>query len=297
MHPHRSVPAAVLLAALSVLGPAVTGCSSGSHKATGHQEKAPFHIGSTTAAATPTATQAGGRTTVTYRATTVTGQAPGDEEMRHAADRLKTRAAALGLTGTTVEVHGTTITAVAPGDAADRLRQMAATADLGFRPVVDPAAAPADVKRRYDALACGSSAPAPAAAPERPMAACDHKSGQKYVLGPVAVGGADVKSAAYALDTTSGGGWTVNLDFTSAGSAKFAGVTGKLAGQTAPGNQFAIVVDGDVLSAPAVQEAITGGKAQITGGFTRESAQNLAALISSGALPVTLAVSDITRQS
>ncbi|HEY5834886.1 SecDF P1 head subdomain-containing protein, partial [Streptomyces sp.] len=166
---------------------------------------------------------------------------------------------------------------------------------LAFRPVLDGAAT-AGLQQKYTALNCGPTGAPLASTSDEPTAACDRKAHQKYLLGPVALDGSDVKSATAGLDAN-GGGWIVNLDFTSAGSVKFARITGTLAAQVAPANQFAILVDGDVLSAPSVQQSITGGKAQISGGFTRESARNLATLVTTGALPVELTVSDITRVS
>jgi preprotein translocase subunit SecD len=103
-----------------------------------------------------------------------------------------------------------------------------------------------------------------------------------------------VKSAKSQLVT--GGEWAVVLDFTASGSAKFAAVTATLSQQVSPANECAIVLDGDVLSAPAVQQSITGGEAQIVGSFTRQRAVDLAALISSGALPVRLTVASVTVQ-
>jgi hypothetical protein len=53
----------------------------------------------------------------------------------------------------------------------------------------------------------------------------------------------------------------------------FATLTGQVAGQTPPRNQIAIVVGKWVVSAPEVQQSITGGNVQITGNFTRAKAQ------------------------
>ncbi|CAM4359164.1 protein translocase subunit SecD [Saccharibacillus endophyticus] len=66
-------------------------------------------------------------------------------------------------------------------------------------------------------------------------------------------------------------------------ASKFADVTGRLIGQP-----MAIFLDDEMLSAPTVQQRITGGTAQITGDFTREEAQNLRDTINLGALPLQL---------
>lgn len=56
------------------------------------------------------------------------------------------------------------------------------------------------------------------------------------------------------------------------------------------GKRFAIVLDGKVYSAPVFREAILGGRAQISGSFTVEEAQDLAAILNAGALPAAVSV-------
>jgi preprotein translocase subunit SecD len=81
--------------------------------------------------------------------------------------------------------------------------------------------------------------------------------------------------------------WLVTLTFDSEGTQRFSEVTGQLAAQQPPLNQFAIVLDGVVVSAPAVNEAIPGGSAEITGSFTQQEANDLANVLRYGALPLT----------
>jgi preprotein translocase subunit SecD len=57
-----------------------------------------------------------------------------------------------------------------------------------------------------------------------------------------------------------------------------------------PKNQFAIELDGKVIEAPAVNQAITNGKAQISGSFTQDSAKALADQLKFGALPISYSV-------
>ncbi|WP_367324486.1 protein translocase subunit SecD [Streptomyces sp. HUAS ZL42] len=116
----------------------------------------------------------------------------------------------------------------------------------------------------------------------------------KYLLGPAAVDGTDVKKAQAVFDTQTAAGWQVNMTFTSKGSKKFATVTGQLAQNTQPQNEFAIVLDGDVVSSPYVQQAITGGQAQISGSFKQEEAQSLANMLSYGALPLSFKEQSVT---
>ncbi|MFI0723180.1 preprotein translocase subunit SecD [Streptomyces sp. NPDC021224] len=280
MLPHRKAYAAALAAVVLVLGPAVSGCSDSG--------------GSPMPAPPSGAPQA--RTTTTYTASRADSGAPTAEDMRTTADRLRERAKSLGLKNTDVTAAGTVVTIVAPRADSDRVAQMTATALLEFRPVLDPAtAAQQGLGQAYSALACDGTTRAITSLPDGPAVACDSRMKEKYLLGPTALPGTDVESATAALDTSNGSGWIINLAFTPSGSTEFAQVTAKLAQNLQPANQFAVVVDGEVLSAPAVNSAITGGQAQISGSFTREAAENLAAAISSGALPVQLVANGTGR--
>lgn len=83
---------------------------------------------------------------------------------------------------------------------------------------------------------------------------------------------------------------TVDLSFDGPGSRAFA-----RASQENIGELFAIILDGEVLSAPYFREPILGGQAQISGSFTVESANELAIALRSGRLPVELvAIEDRT---
>ena len=77
----------------------------------------------------------------------------------------------------------------------------------------------------------------------------------------------------------------VSFRFDDAGARLFATITRENVGR-----QFAIVLDGKVISAPVIQEPITGGAGQIQGNFTVAETSSLAALLRAGALPVPLQV-------
>ncbi|MGW3291239.1 protein translocase subunit SecD [Streptomyces sp. NPDC001002] len=126
--------------------------------------------------------------------------------------------------------------------------------------------------------------------------ACGQVSGvwYKYLLGPAAVDGTEVKKAQAIYNTTTAAGWQVTMDFTSSGSKKFATITGQLAQNQSPQNQFGIVLDGQVVSSPYVSSSITGGSAEISGSFTQEEAQSLANMLSYGALPLTFKEDSVT---
>ena len=79
------------------------------------------------------------------------------------------------------------------------------------------------------------------------------------------------------------GEWGVSFQLTSEGTELFAEMTSNHIGET-----LSIYLDGEELMSPTVQSAITGGSGQITGNFTQERAQTIAAQIQSGALPLNL---------
>ncbi|BBA96020.1 putative preprotein translocase [Actinacidiphila reveromycinica] len=119
----------------------------------------------------------------------------------------------------------------------------------------------------------------------------------KYLLGPSEIDGKHVTSADAVFDTQSGNGWVVNLSFDSKGSSQFTDVTKNLAAQASPNNQFAIDLDGNVVSAPSVSSTLSGGTAQISGDFTQQSATDLANVLKYGSLPLAFNISDKTTVS
>lgn len=133
------------------------------------------------------------------------------------------------------------------------------------------------------------------------VVACDQNGAVKYVLGPVEVPGSDIDSAASGLRQLQSGAvsneWIVTLDFNAAGTTAFREVTTRLQPLEAPRNQFAMVLDGLVISAPTVNDVITNGSAEISGSFTRESAATLARQLNFGALPLTFDVRSEQRIS
>ncbi|WP_199808340.1 protein translocase subunit SecD [Streptomyces sp. NRRL S-1022] len=116
----------------------------------------------------------------------------------------------------------------------------------------------------------------------------------KYLLGPAAVDGTEVKKAQAVFDTQGAAGWQVQMTFTGGGAKKFADITGELAKNQPPQNEFGIVLDGEVVSSPYVSTAITGGQAEISGSFKQEEAQSLANMLSYGALPLSFQEQSVT---
>ena len=105
----------------------------------------------------------------------------------------------------------------------------------------------------------------------------------RYFLGPTALTGKDVSGA----DDTfqSGQGYAVDLDLKSSGQEKFNALASESFAKQPPQNAVAVVLDGQVVSAPAFQAPTFDGNPQITG-VSRGEAADLARLLRFGALPV-----------
>lgn len=119
----------------------------------------------------------------------------------------------------------------------------------------------------------------------------------KYILQPAFIQGTNITSASAELPQNGLGGWVVVLDFDSEGATALADISGQLVSQPPPTNQFAIVLDGVVVSAPSFNQQILGGSAQIEGDFTADEAQDLANVLKFGALPLTLEVQAVESVS
>ena len=150
----------------------------------------------------------------------------------------------------------------------------------------------------FAAYNCGDAFPDVA---DQPLIACLRSdlatNGQaKYLLGPTLIEGNLVTQAQAGVPANQLN-WAVDLSFNSLGADLFASATTYLATQKSPMNQFAIVLDGKVISAPSVSAEIPGGNAQITGSFTQSSAQDLANVLKYGALPLTFEVSSVDNVS
>ncbi|MER7725857.1 protein translocase subunit SecD [Streptomyces sp. NPDC096323] len=157
-------------------------------------------------------------------------------------------------------------------------------------------AAAADLQKKFEALDCSSKASRSKAAQGTKatdtVVACEQDGSAKYVLGPAEVDGTDVDSAKAAINQQSGQ-WIVQMEFTGGGAKKFNKTTGKLAQQQQPQNQFAIALDGEVVSAPSVSQALSKN-AEISGSFTQQSAEDLANVLSYGALPLSFQEQSVT---
>jgi preprotein translocase subunit SecD len=126
---------------------------------------------------------------------------------------------------------------------------------------------------------------------DQPLITCD-KQGRKYLLSAAMIEGTQLSDASAGIPQNQVN-WVVDLSFKSSARDTFAKVTQQLAGT---GKQFAIVLDGKVISAPTVISPILNGNAQITGNFSQTEAQSLANSLKYGALPLKFTVPVVTEE-
>ena len=140
----------------------------------------------------------------------------------------------------------------------------------------------------YNAYTC----PAPGDPPKQvvddpsiPIVTCDDQ-GQKYLLSPAQIEGTEISSAtANAPGTTQGQvQWTVGIQLKSHGADVQRTLSQAMAGDQS--KTFAIVLDGQVISAPYFESVISDGTSQISGNFTETQAKSLATSLKYGALPI-----------
>ena len=132
--------------------------------------------------------------------------------------------------------------------------------------------------------------------PKNQIVACGLSNGTsgvpvKYVLDQAKVLGSQIKSAS-ATPQQSTTYWQTNINFNGAGAKAFGDLTTQMYNQygksASPLDQLAVVLDGQVISAPAINVGpIVGGSAEIYGNFSQADATNLANVLSYGSLPLT----------
>jgi preprotein translocase subunit SecD len=241
--------------------------------------------------------------------------APGEEgsvtsdAIDQAVSIIRQRVDSLGVVESEVTAQGSgtnrQIVISVPGDTGRRVVDLVGqTAELRFRQVLaagsgipsgtDAAATPAagvsaEDNAKFAALDCtkpenlqGTGADDEAAV----LVTCDRAGGTKYILAPAEVLGRQISKASAGLDTQAGSAWFVSLTFDNEGTSAFGALTTRVTSLPEPTNQVAIVLDGLVVSAPRITEAIPSGTAQITGSFTQLEAQDLANVLKYGALPL-----------
>jgi preprotein translocase subunit SecD len=205
--------------------------------------------------------------------------------------KLEFRAVLLASAGTAAQVGGDTSATASPSASA-----------TPSQPATQPSVAPTngsdlnwitpELRRQFDAFDCSTQFRAPGQVDDMkaPLITCDTGRFQKYILGPVELDGTNISDATAGTITTQTGAstneWAVNLVFDGEGTSIFSAVTSRLFPLETPRNQFAVTLDGYVITDPAAKAVITNGEAQITGGFTKESSQSLADQLKYGSLPI-----------
>jgi preprotein translocase subunit SecD len=126
--------------------------------------------------------------------------------------------------------------------------------------------------------------------PTKPLVTCDDTGAEKFILGPVIVGGDQIgdASAGYQVSQTGQTTSVVEIALTLKGEGKdaYAEYSKKMVTLQSPQNRLAATLDSRVIVAPAFQSAILDGRASITGGFSIETARALANQLKFGALPM-----------
>jgi preprotein translocase subunit SecD len=201
---------------------------------------------------------------------------------------LLTTAATSSSTGSATPTPGATTT---PTPSASALSDIPTSkpsnaSDLAY---VTPA-----LQNEYDNFNCKSdTAAATNLAPDtKPLITCSADGKQKFALGPVELSGRSITDASAGLAQTSTGAstgeWVINLKFTGAGGAKFEKIGNRLISLTPPQNQFAVVLDGQVITNPEIIGV--SASPQISGNYNQASATALAQQLKFGALPISFKI-------
>ncbi len=252
------------------------------------------------------------------------GQSVSEEQLNQAVSIIRQRVDSSGVAEAEVTTQGgENIVVGIPGEPDQAtLERIRSSAKLEFRPVliagaanvepVEPVEVPEtddqerveptsasdlawitpEIDAEYQSINCFEldTSGANVADPTLPLVTCSQDGFERFILGPVEVGGESIADASSGLVPGPNGAptneWGVFIEFDAEGTTGFREVTERLI--TLPGvqNQFAIVLDGRVISAPRTLAAITDGNPQISGSFTQESAAVLADQLKFGALPI-----------
>jgi preprotein translocase subunit SecD len=146
--------------------------------------------------------------------------------------------------------------------------------------ITDPGQAAID---EFNAYTCPATKPV-VDDPTKPLVTCGtgDEAGTKFLLSPAAIEGTDLKSADAGVPSQ-GVAWQVNLTIGGDGKQVFADLSRAMLNSD---QQFAVVLDGQVISHPGFTGVIPNGEAQISGDFNETSAKELATSLKFGALPI-----------
>lgn len=122
--------------------------------------------------------------------------------------------------------------------------------------------------------------------PNLPLVTCSQDGNEVYLLDKSIISGEQIANATSGLNQQAGE-YVVDVEFKSDASKVWADFTAANVG-----TQTAFVLDSQVVSAPVIQEAIPGGRTQITGQFTQATARELANVLKYGSLPLSFESSE-----
>lgn len=128
---------------------------------------------------------------------------------------------------------------------------------------------------------------------DQPLIACDETNQVKYLLSPMLVSGENLTDAKAGIPSGQLS-WVVTLQLDQQGTSDFGKTSQALSAKKEPQNQFAIVLDSKVISAPRINGPILNGSAEISGGdMNEQNSKKLASTLRYGALPIDLEVSSV----
>ena len=257
------------------------------------------------------------RVTVEFTAQPRTGTPPGADELDDAAAVIAARVTALGGTDVKTTVASPTITVSAVGVGSADVEGLGVQGQMYLRPVIhvipsqsaDPktpttGTAPPDAAQRiadekalrqstdqsiqvlaiqFQATRCNDpDSLAGLDDPTLPLVTCSSDDREVYLLGPSIIDNSGVTRASARKDDQTGT-TVVDVEFTPEAATTWSDFTEANIGQ-----RTAFTVDTEVLSAPEIREAITGGRTQIAGNFMTSEAEDLASVLARGGLPFPL---------
>lgn len=262
-------------------------------------------------------------TRMTYSTATSDGAPPSPDDLENAREVVEKRLHEVRLSGSEVAVDGDTVVVTIPSRNPAAMRDITMPGRLTVRPVIHAMAAksgsssqtpstpvprkakPDQAQRisdekelrqsinpsiqilalQYQATRCDDDdVMAGNDDPNLPLVTCSTDGQTVYLLGKSVMTGAEITEADSEYNDDAGQ-YAIDLALTGAGTKTWADFT-----SANVGNQTAFTLDSRVVSAPQIREAITGGRVQITGNFTADSARELAGVLGSGSLPFSLSL-------
>ncbi len=210
-----------------------------------------------------------GGVSVVMTATTDSGEAPSSDDMDAAVAVIQNRVNALGASEATAQRQGSNQILVQIPGVDDPQAAIQTIGQVGYLEFVDVSQITDETMR--DAINQGYTGMSLTSGTYTPIFT-----------------GSSITNVTTGLESDVSANYAVNLTLDSEGTAAFAATTSQLAPTH---GKVAIVLDGVVQSAPAVQNSITNGRVAITGGYTADQANSLKTILQSGSLPVTLTYS------